>query len=184
MTVMMAPVAVPWARTFADLAVAGWRNRIGAMAAFGSGYFAAWLAYSVAAAAAQVALQRAGALDTGIALASVPGGAVLVVAGIVQATPLKQACLSHCRNPLTYFLARWENGPTGGFRLGLHHGLFCVGCCWALMATAFAVGVMNLLWMGVLTGIVAVEQLAPHGDRIGRMAGFALMGMGLVMILR
>ncbi len=184
MTAMMAPVAVPWARTFGDLASGPSRSRAGAIAAFGAGYFTAWLGYSLAGAGAQLALQRVGLLDAGLALGSVAAGVVLVLAGLVQVTPLKQACLAHCRNPLTYFLARWQNGPTGGFRLGLGHGLFCVGCCWALMATAFALGVMNLLWMAVLTAIVYIEQLAPHGDRIGRVAGAALVVAGLAMIVR
>jgi len=91
--------------------------------------------------------------------------------------------LSHCRNPLSYFLARWENGPRGGFRFGLTHGAYCVGCCWAVMATGFAMGVMNMLWMALLTVLMCVEKLAPHGDRIGAAAAVGLMVWGVVLLV-
>ena len=184
MAAMMAPVLLPWARAFGDLAADAGRGRRREIASFASVYFSVWLGYSLAAAAAQVALQRFALLDRHLALGSISGGILLVAAGLVQSTSLKQSCLAHCRNPLTYFLARWRNGPTGGFRLGLAHGTFCVGCCWALMATAFALGVMNLLWMAVLTAIVCVEQLAPQGDRIGKIAGVAMIAAGLLTLYR
>ena len=83
---------------------------------------------------------------------------------------------------MSYFLSRWRNGPGGAFRMGLSHGAFCVGCCWALMLTGFALGVMNLAWMAVLTLVIAVETLAPQGERIGRLAGAALVVWGLVLL--
>ncbi len=109
-------------------------------------------------------------------------GLVLVGAGLYQVTPAKAACLEHCRTPMSYFLSRWRNGPGGAFRMGLSHGAFCVGCCWALMLTGFALGVMNLAWMAVLTVVIAVETFAPRGERIGRLAGAALVVWGLILL--
>ena len=112
------------------------------------------------------------------------GGAVLMAAGLLYFTPFQRACLSHCRNPLTYFLMRWKNGPRGGFATGLTHGAYCVGCCWALMITGFAMGVMNVLWMVLLTLLICVEKLAPRGDRIGAVAAAAMAIWGVVLLFR
>ena len=92
--------------------------------------------------------------------------------------PLKGACLAHCRSPLGYFIARWQDGPIGGFRLGLSHGAYCLGCCWLVMLTTLAMGVMNLAWMAVLTMIVALEQVAPGGIWLGRGFGVLLIAWG------
>jgi predicted metal-binding membrane protein len=110
-------------------------------------------------------------------------GAVLVASGVSQFVPLRQACLSHCRNPLTYFLARWRDGPAGGFRMGAVHGAFCLGCCWMIMLSGFALGVMNLAWMAVLTAMVCLEQLAPNGVWLGRAFGAGLAVWGLVLLM-
>ena len=104
---------------------------------------------------------------------------ILFTAGAFQFAPLKRACLMHCRNPLTYFLTRWRDGAAGGFGMGFHHGLFCVACCWALMATTVAVGVMSLWWMAALAAIALVEQVAPHGDTFRRPLGVALIAAGV-----
>ena len=93
---------------------------------------------------------------------------IFLIAGLYQFAPLKRACLAHCRTPFGYFLTRWHDGPMGAFRMGLHHGLFCVGCCWALMATAFAVGVMNAWWMAAL-GVLALGE-AGRAERSGATA--------------
>lgn len=175
---MMTPTVVPWIAAYARLvAPAGGAPAWRASAAFTGGYFAVWLGYSSLAAALQVALAAAGRLagdrvGTGIA------GLVLVSAGAFQFVPIKDACLAHCRNPLSYFLARWNNGPVGGFRLGVSHGAYCLGCCWLLMLTALALGVMNLAWMGALTVVVALEQLAPWGVWVGRAFGLGLVAWG------
>jgi len=184
MVAMMAPVVAPWVTAFAALAAREGRGRGRARVAFGGGYFVAWLGYSVAAAFAQFLLQRRGVLGSGLALPSHAGALVLVGAGLFQLTPLKQACLTHCRNPLTYFLQRWHDGPPGGFGVGLRHGLYCVGCCWALMATAFALGVMNVAWMAGLVVVMAIEQRVPRGVVIGRLAGVAIAVWGVVRLVR
>ena len=89
--------------------------------------------------------------------------AILFTAGAFQFVPFKRACLMHCRNPLTYFLTRWRDGASGGFRMGFHHGLFCVACCWALMATTLAAGAMSLWWMLLLGTVTLLEQVSPMG---------------------
>jgi predicted metal-binding membrane protein len=110
------------------------------------------------------------------------GTAIFLIAGIYQFAPLKRACLAHCRTPFGYFLTRWRNGPIGAIRMGLHHGLFCVGCCWALMATAFAVGVMNVWWMAALGAVALIEQTAPKGELLRRVLGGALLGAGILRL--
>ena len=178
MVAMMTPTVVRWVFAFAALTGRGtlWRT-----AGFAAGYFAVWLAYSLAAASVQIALQRGGLLGMGGRLPASAGGAVLIAAGLLYFTPFSRACLRHCRNPLTYFLARWDNAPPSGFRIGLTHGAYCVGCCWAAMVTGFAMGVMNLLWMALLTVLMCVEKLAPRGDRIGAVASAAMVVWGVAL---
>jgi len=181
---MMTPTVLPWVSTFARLTA---RSGDGeptalAVAAFPAGYFTIWLAYSAAAAAGQMALHQLGLLADDRVLAPL-AGLVLILAGVSQFLPLKRACLAHCRNPLTYFLARWRNGPIGGFRLGVTHGAYCLGCCWLVMLSGFAVGLMNLGWMAALTVVLCLEQVAPGGERIGQVAGIAMAAWGVALIL-
>jgi predicted metal-binding membrane protein len=112
------------------------------------------------------------------------GGALLAGAGLFQLTSLKNACLERCRNPLSFFLTHWNEGRWGGVVMGLRHGADCLGCCWALMATAFALGVMNLLWMAVLTLVALVEKLAPRGALLGRAFGVVLIAWGAFVAFR
>ncbi|HEX3743930.1 MAG TPA: DUF2182 domain-containing protein [Bryobacteraceae bacterium] len=179
MIAMMTPAALDWLLTFAALNArnAGTQTGLRSSGAFAGGYFAIWLGYSGLAALLQMALAHAGLL-TGGRLPGRAGGAVLIAAGLLYFTPLQHACLSHCRNPLTYFLTRWRGGPASGFRFGIVHGAYCVGCCWILMLTGFAAGVMNVLWMAILTLLICAEKLAPHGDRIGAAAAIAMTVAG------
>jgi predicted metal-binding membrane protein len=164
MTLMMVPTVWPWVSAF---------NRFGGnRVIFSSGYAAAWLLYSLAAAAIQLILPH----DLPKALAA----GILFTAGAFQFVPFKRACLMHCRNPLTYFLTRWRDGASAGFRMGFGHGLFCVACCWALMATTLAVGVMSLWWMAGLAVVTFAEQVSPWGDRARTLAGVALIAMAAV----
>lgn len=180
MVAMMTPAVAPWVGAYAQLVGNGGRGQMASSLAFAAGYFAIWLLYSLAAALVQLVLAGLDVLGMGGA-PPLLAGTVLVTAGAFQFTPLKQSCLSHCRNPLSYLVARWIDGPSGGFRLGVTHGAYCVGCCWMLMITGFAVGLMNLAWMAILTVIVATEQLAPGGARLGRLfgAGLIVWGLGL-----
>jgi predicted metal-binding membrane protein len=175
MAAMMAPTVWPWVRAFhrfAGDARDGWRATVH----FVLGYLIAWLAYAIGASGLQLALGRGGLLDHVTATAtSGAASAIFLAAGLYQFTPLKRACLTHCRDPLSYLLTRWRNGPIGGLRLGLHHGIFCVGCCWALMATALAVGVMSRWWMAALAATTFAEQVVPQGHRMRLPLGIALL---------
>ncbi len=170
MVAMMTPTVLDWVLTFAALSKRTW-----SAVSFAGGYFVVWLGYSVVAALLQTAIGH----DR---LPARAGGIVLIATGLLYFTPFQRACLTHCRNPVTYFLARWKNGPRGGFGFGLTHGAYCVGCCWMLMLTGFAVGVMNVLWMALLTLLICVEKLAPHGDRIGAVAAVAMTIWGVVLL--
>lgn len=185
MIAMMTPVVLRWVIVLgALLSDADPRRRVTpVIVAFAGGYFVIWLAYSVIAGSAQLALQRAGLIDLRHGTGSMLAGLLLASAGLFQLSPLKRACLAHCRSPLGYFLRRWRNGPAGGFRLGLGHGLYCAACCWAMMAAALAVGVMNLFWMAALTIVLCIEQTARHGHRIGRAVGWAMAIWGCVLIV-
>ena len=134
------------------------------------------------ASAPAAATQWASVFGASPALRASLGGLILIGAGLYQAAPAKAACLEHCRTPMSYFLANWRNGPGGAFKMGLSHGAFCVGCCWALMLTGFALGLISLIWMAGFTAIIAVETLAPHGKRIGRLAGAGMILWGLTLL--
>ncbi len=181
---MMSPIVLRWLVTFATLGNAAdpARSLSAQVSAFAAGYFLVWLAYSAVATVIQAGLQQVGFIAHGRVQTSV-GALVLVAAGLFQFTPLKGACLRHCRNPVTYFLSRWRSRPAGGFVLGATHGAYCLGCCLLLMMTAFAMGVMNVAWMAALTLMLAVEQLAPHGERIARGLGVAMCIWGIGLLL-
>jgi predicted metal-binding membrane protein len=180
MTAMMAPAAWPWVRAYYRFSGGGRAADTGATARFAAGYLLAWLAYAIGAALLQRVLLRTALMPpaSDVVIPRV-GAVILLVAGLYQFAPLKRACLKHCRTPLGYFLTRWRNGPMGAFRMGLQHGLFCVGCCWALMATAFAVGVMNVWWMAALGVLAFVEQVAPQGQMLRRALGTAFLVAGI-----
>ena len=107
------------------------------------------------------------------------GGGVLVIAGLYQLTPLKYLCLTQCRSPFGFLLQHWQDGTLGAFRMGFHHGAYCLGCCWSLMAVMFVVGTMNLVWMGVLALVIFLEKIVPRGVALGKGVGIALIGLGL-----
>jgi predicted metal-binding membrane protein len=94
----------------------------------------------------------------------------------------KRTCLTHCRNPLSFLLTRWRTGPPSGYRVGIAHGIYCVGCCWALMATMLAVGITSLIWMASLTIAVIIEQVAPHGDRVRVPMAMVLIAAGITRL--
>jgi predicted metal-binding membrane protein len=151
-------------------------------ALFVSGYLLVWSGFSAAAALAQSLLFRGGLLD-GHAMAVGPwaGGAVLLATGLFQLSPSKGACLSRCRAPVGYFLTEWREGKAGALAMGLRHGVFCVGCCWLLMAVLFAVGIMNLLWGAALTAFVLAEKVLPWRRAVvWAGGGTCLLGAGLL----
>lgn len=150
---------------------------------FVSGYLIAWMAFSAAAAVAQWTLHAAALVSPMMTSSSaILGGALLIAGGIYQWTPLKYACLIHCRTPMSFLMTSWRPGRTGALVMGLHHGSFCVGCCWVLMALLFVAGVMNVLWVAAIAAFVFIEKVAPRGDLLGRVAGVLLVAAGAWVI--
>jgi predicted metal-binding membrane protein len=109
--------------------------------------------------------------------------AVLIAAGVYQFTPLKSACLRRCRGPVDFLVTHWRAGRLGALRIGLEHGAYCVGCCWALMAVLVVAGAMGLVWVVAIAAAVAAEKLLPGGPWLGRLGGIALLVAGIVVAL-
>ena len=149
------------------------------------GYLIIWTGFSLVATLVQWALHSASLLSTGMVRATpILGGILLILAGAFQFSQLKNACLTHCRTPVGFIMTEWREGYRGALIMGIKHGYYCVGCCWLLMALLFVAGVMNLLWMAIITVFVLVEKLLPAGDRIGRYAGVLFIVWGTWLILR
>ena len=147
---------------------------------FAGGYLVVWTAFSAVATAAQWAFTSTGVLSPMMEIQSpVVAGAMLVVAGLYQLTPLKRACLSACQSPAAFLVKHWRAGRAGAFRLGIVHGWYCLGCCWALMLLLFAGGVMNLTVIVSLTAFLLAEKLMPPIAQGGRFSGVLLVAFGL-----
>jgi predicted metal-binding membrane protein len=152
---------------------------------FTLGYLLAWVGFSLLAAAAQWGLQAAAVMNPeAMTVTPFIGAAVLIAAGIYQLTPLKYACLARCRSPLGFLLTSWRDGRGGAIVMGLHHGLYCLGCCWLLMALLFVGGVMNLVWVAAVAVFVLAEKVLPTGRLLSWIAGAALIVWGLAMLGR
>ncbi len=184
---MMLPTALPMTLVYA--AVARKAEEQGAPVAptvtFVFGYVVVWSAFSLAATLLQWGLDRAALLSPMMVLSS-PwiGASTLVLAGIYQLTPAKQACLDHCRAPAHFISQHWRPGIAGAFRLGIEHGGYCLGCCWALMLLLFVGGVMNLLWIAAITAFVLAEKILPLGAASSRWTGPVMIVAGGVLALR
>lgn len=180
MTAMMLPAVAPFAsfytRTFTE-------HRTRRLAGFGAGYFVVWAATGIPAFAAATAGERL--TNHHRSVATVVAVAVFVACGLYQLTPLKDRCLAHCRNPLGLTMhysamrSRWRD-----MRAGMHHGGFCVGCCWTLMVLLIAFGVMNVAAMIALSAIVIVEKTWRHGVRFARVVGVLALVFAAAVLLR
>jgi predicted metal-binding membrane protein len=186
MVAMMLPSAMPMILTFAAVS----RNRRAqerpyiSATIFVAGYVTVWTAFSAFAAVAQWLLHREALLSPAMVSRSAwLGGLLLLAAGIFQFTPLKHACLIQCRAPFDFIMTRWREGAGGAFRMGLDHGLFCTGCCWALMGLLFVAGVMNIFWIAALSLIVGLEKLLPRGIWLSSAMGVILTGWGAWLIV-
>ena len=187
MVAMMLPSAAPMLLTFASIN----RSRreqhraLAPVSAFAAGYLFVWIGFSLVATLLQWALHSAALLSPVMALTnSRLAGTLLLVTGAFQFSPWKVACLARCANPLTFLFAGWREGTGGAMRMGLHQGLFCLGCCWALMLLLFVLGVMNILWIAALTVYVLFEKLLGRSVWFGRAAGAALGVWGTLLLLR
>ena len=183
---MMMPSAAPMILAFLEVS----RRRQPDHAALPSavtfilGYLAAWASFSAVAALMQWGLQAANVLSPRMAGANpVFDGTLVILAGIYQFTPLKKACLFSCRTPLGFLIAEWRDGSGGAFGMGVHHGVYCVGCCWLLMALLFVVGVMNILWSAIIAGVVLLEKAIPGGSWISRLIGALAIAWGALLLV-
>lgn len=183
---MMAPSASPMLLLFsASRAAHGERGISTATLVFGLGYVAVWTVFSLGATLAQWVLHQAAMLSSAaMALSSAPvSGGVLIAAGIYQLTSWKSRCLTHCRTPLGFLVTNWRDGTSGALIMGWRHGVYCLGCCWALMCVLFAVGVMNLVWIAVLAVLVLIEKIGPAGTVVARFAGIVLVLVGVLRLI-
>lgn len=185
MVAMMVPSAAPMVLMFA--AVYRKRREQGgpfvSTGVFLCGYLVVWSAFSLTAVLAQYALQQA-ALVSPMMETTAPwlGAALLGAAGAFQFMPLKEACLAKCRTPMGFIMTEWREGGRGAFIMGLRHGAYCTGCCWALMALLFVGGVMNLLWVAFLALFVMVEKVVPAGGLLGKAGGIVMIAWGAWMV--
>jgi predicted metal-binding membrane protein len=147
---------------------------------FLAGYFATWTAFGLAAYGVYRILAG---LDLGLLEWDGGGpylaGGALAAAGVYELTPLKRVCLRHCRGPLHFVLGSWRPGATGALRMGVEHGLFCVGCCWGLMLALFALGVMSVTWMVAIGALIFAEKVLPAGEWFARVVAVALVAAGI-----
>jgi len=185
MVAMMTPSAAPMILTYSRVNRRHHEQRSPFLAtgAFLAGYLVVWTGFSAVATLAQWALHRA-ALLSPMMVSNSPllGGVLLIGAGVFQFTPLKRACLAHCRSPLGFFMTEWREGTRGALLMGIRHGIFCVGCCWLLMALLFVAGVMNLLWVAVIAAYVLVEKIVPAGHWVSWGIGFCVIVGGVWMV--
>jgi predicted metal-binding membrane protein len=182
---MMLPTSVPLMVTFQT--IAGDRaDRTLLLALLATGYVAIWGGVGLAYYAAATLLHRWAANSTWLqAHALATSGLLLIVAGMYQFSPLKYRCLDKCRSPLSFVLGYWQgqHDRRNAFRLGVHHGLFCIGCCWALMLLMFAVGIGNIVGMLLLGAVMAIEKNVPWGRRISAPLGGVLVAGGLAVFV-
>ncbi len=151
---------------------------------FFAGYLTVWTSFSVGATALQWVLEQLALLSPMMVSTSpLLGGLVLILAAIYQWTPYKDACLKYCRSPVWFLSTHWRDGTWGAYLMGLEHGMYCLGCCWVLMAILFVGGVMNLLCVAAITIFVLVEKVAPFGRAISRAATVILLLSGGAMII-
>lgn len=183
MMAMMLPSAAPVILLFVTVS----KRRTGASPAgpalFVAGYVTLWAGFSLLALIAQFLLESVQWLSPMMESSSKTlSAALLLAAGIYQFTPLKRACLRLCRSPLEFLVSHWHSGPASALRMGAHHGLYCVACCWGLMLLLFVGGLMNFIWIAGLAIYVLMEKVVPGGELLGQVTGVLLVGTGLVML--
>jgi len=184
MAAMMFPALIPVVLVYAMMARVRTRRPLLAATVFVAGYLVIWglLGLPVHALLAAVGA-LVGSWPGLAATTGTIGGAVLIGCGVYQLTPLKDACLRHCRMPHLFLGHHWRNGITGALTLGIHHGLFCAGCCASIMLVLLVVGMMNMTWMVGLSAVIYLEKVLPAGRIVGRAVGVALCAAGLARIV-
>jgi predicted metal-binding membrane protein len=180
---MMLPSSLPMVRLF-TAASSGQPRPAVVRGTFLSGYLAVWGGFGAVAFVQDIGIHRL--VDHTPWLQTHPwviAGAALALAGGFQFSELKERCLSECRHPAGFLLQHYRRGARGGFDLGWRHGLFCLGCCWALMLVMFAAGVANLAWMAALAALMFYEKVGRAGDRVAPVAGFALLALAVLVVM-
>ena len=187
MLAMMAPSAAPMLLMFANVN----RRRKEREApyvptgVFLAGYVIVWAAFSLAATGGNWGLHQASLLSSmmGESTSGYLGGGLLLLAGAFQWSPLKYNCLKQCRTPMGFLMTSWRDGHRGALRMGLEHGAYCLGCCWALMLLLFVLGIMNLVWIAALAAFVLAEKVGPKPEWVSRITGVLLFGWGIWAIV-
>ncbi|MGI8755529.1 MAG: DUF2182 domain-containing protein [Acidimicrobiales bacterium] len=175
---MMLPSAAPMISAYSTTVRSGRAGLRGSTPLFVAGYLAAWSGFAVLAAGTQWLLHDATLVNAmGVSTSDRLGGALLLAAGGYQFTGLKDRCLRQCRTPLSFLMNEWRSGRQGAIVVGIRHGGICIGCCWALMALLFVLGVMNLWWIALVAAVVLLEKLVPS-DVLTRLLGASLIVWG------
>ncbi len=187
MAAMMFPSAAPMAVVVARVSAqpASGRSRaVGSTGAFIGGYLVVWTAFGVAAYAVVRGIESLGPAPLAWdAQGPLVAGAAIAAAGVYQLTPLKRACLRHCRSPVAFVMHHWRRGRTGAFVMGLEHGCWCLGCCAGLMLVLLVLGVMSVVWMALIAAVIFVEKVLPAGERASRAVALVLVALGIWVAL-
>ena len=179
---MMSPTIIPTLNTYNDILESGGKKE-NSFWLFFVGFLSVWMIFSILMSLIQVFLGRLYLLnDQGAFVSSLLSSAFLLLAGLYQLSSYKEACLIRCQTPFTFFLQNWKSGKAGSFNMGVSIGLFCLGCCWALMALAFVGGVMNLAFMAIMTIFMMLEKLPDYGKYISKPLSLILIGSGTVLV--
>jgi predicted metal-binding membrane protein len=179
MAAMMFPAVIPVVLAFATFARARQGSALLGAAFFVAGYLVVWGLLGLP---ARVLLLGADRVVSAAPQLAHAGAAILIACGLYQLTPLKDACLRHCRVPHLFLGHHWRDGRLGALLLGAHHGLYCAGCCASLMIVLLVVGMMNLVWMVGLSALIFLEKALPGGIVVGRLAGIALCAVGIARL--
>ncbi len=179
---MMSPTIIPTLKTYEDILESGGK-RENSFWWFITGFLSIWMIFSILMSLTQVFLGRLYLLNAqGAFVSTLISSGFLVLAGLYQLSSYKEACLIKCQRPFTFFLKNWKSGNSGSFNMGVSIGLFCLGCCWALMALAFVGGVMNLAFMAIMTFFMMLEKIPDYGKYISKPLSLILIGSGTVLV--
>jgi predicted metal-binding membrane protein len=182
---VMLPSAAPMILTYSEIADTAARKGEAVVSPFviAAGYIVVWFGFALVATAVQLTLVRAAWLNSNMApVSGLFSGAIFIAAGLYQFSETKHACLRQCQHPFPFFFANWQTTPRGVFRLGVRQGLYCLGCCWAMMLLMFAIGVMNVIWMAALGMVMTTEKIG-IGKRFTHAVGVALLATGAGFVL-
>jgi predicted metal-binding membrane protein len=180
---MMLPSSLPMVRLFSKTS-ASQEHRGRVMASFLGGYALVWTAFGAVAFVGDLFLHRFADHNAYLsAHRNYIAGGVILLAGVFQFSSLKEKCLQECRHPGVFLMRRYRRGQAAALKIGAGHGVFCLGCCWALMLLMFAAGVANLWWMALLTAVMVYEKVGRHGSTLSPIVGVALLGLGSIVVL-